>query len=247
MAEALSAAFKAHPYRNPLRGWPSDIATCAARRLRPSSSAITFPGNITVAIVGRCHRGRSEAAGGALLRPDASQAVAARGGHRGTAADRSEDRSTRDAGTARRGGGLQASEPVRQRRYRARPDPNPTFPGTDGQLLYNELVQEKRLAQQAQAIATIPDGRYANLFVFLLVPAQGHTVEENQRALEELLQRFKTTPLDPQLLARAKAQGRANLIRRMTNNGELAAFSPSTPPTMATGASCSRHWTIWIR
>ena len=89
-------------------------------------------------------------------------------------------------------------------------------------ILYNELVREKRLAQQAQAIATHPDGRYPNLFVFLLVPAQGHTVEENQRALEELLQRFKTTTLDPQLLARAKAQGRANLIRRMTNNGELA-------------------------
>jgi predicted Zn-dependent peptidase len=88
--------------------------------------------------------------------------------------------------------------------------------------LYNELIREKHLAQQAQATATYPDGRYANLFVFLLVPAQGHTVEENQRALEELLQRFKTTTLDPQLLARAKAQGRANLIRRMTNNGELA-------------------------
>ena len=89
-------------------------------------------------------------------------------------------------------------------------------------MLYNELVQEKRLAQQAQAIATIPDGRYPNLFVFLLVPAQGHTVEENQRALEDLLQRFKSTPVDPQLLARAKAQGRANLVRRMSSNRDLA-------------------------
>ena len=71
-------------------------------------------------------------------------------------------------------------------------------------------------------MATIPDGRFPNLFVFLLVPAQGHTVEENQRALEDLLQRFKSTPVDPQLLARAKAQGRANFIRRMTSNRDLA-------------------------
>jgi zinc protease len=89
-------------------------------------------------------------------------------------------------------------------------------------LLYNELVQEKRLAQQAQAIASIPDGRYPNLFVFLLSPAQGHTVEENQRALEELLQRFKSTPIEQQVLQRVKAQGRASLVRRMSSNADLA-------------------------
>jgi predicted Zn-dependent peptidase len=89
-------------------------------------------------------------------------------------------------------------------------------------MLYNELVQEKRLAQQAQAIAASPDGRFPNLFVFLLVPAQGRTVEANQRALEELLQRFTSTLVDPQVLERAKAQQRANLVRRMTSNRDLA-------------------------
>ena len=47
-------------------------------------------------------------------------------------------------------------------------------------------------------------------------------MEENQRALEDLLWRFKSTPLDPQLLARAKAQGRANFIRQMGGNRDLA-------------------------
>jgi predicted Zn-dependent peptidase len=89
-------------------------------------------------------------------------------------------------------------------------------------LLYNELVQEKRLAQQAQAIAAIPDDRYPSLFVFLLAPAQGHTVEENQRALEELLQRFKSTPVEQPVLQRVKALGRANLVRRMSGNADLA-------------------------
>ncbi|MCX6630525.1 MAG: insulinase family protein, partial [Candidatus Solibacter sp.] len=89
-------------------------------------------------------------------------------------------------------------------------------------MLYSELVQEKRVAQQAQAIAASPDGRFPNLFIFLLAPAQGRTVEENQRALEDLLQRLKSTPVDPQLLARAKAQGRANLVRRMSSNRDLA-------------------------
>jgi predicted Zn-dependent peptidase len=88
--------------------------------------------------------------------------------------------------------------------------------------LYSELVQEKRIAQQAQAIATNPDDRFPNLFVFLLAPAPGHTVEENRRALEELLERFKSREPDPLLFARAKAQQRASLIGRMTSNRELA-------------------------
>ena len=91
-------------------------------------------------------------------------------------------------------------------------------------MLYSDLVQEKRLAQQAQAMATIPDGRFPSLFLFLLAPAQGHTVDENQKALEDMLGRFKTTPLEPLLIARAKAMGRANLIRRMDSNREMAAL-----------------------
>ena len=93
--------------------------------------------------------------------------------------------------------------------------------GPAGRLI-TELVEEKRIAQQARATATNPDGRFTNLFVFLLVPAPGHTVEENQRALEDLLQRFKSTTLDAQSLARAKALGRANVIRGMLSNRDLA-------------------------
>jgi predicted Zn-dependent peptidase len=60
------------------------------------------------------------------------------------------------------------------------------------------------------------------LFVFLLVPAPGHTVEENRRALEDSLERFRSTVPDPLLLARAQAQERANLIRGMNSNRDLA-------------------------
>ena len=93
-----------------------------------------------------------------------------------------------------------------------------------GGMLYSDLVQEKHLAQQTQAVATNPDGRYPNLFMFLLVPAQGRSVEENQKALDDMLWRLKTTPLDPQLTLRAKAMGRANLVRRMNSNREMAAL-----------------------
>jgi predicted Zn-dependent peptidase len=77
---------------------------------------------------------------------------------------------------------------------------------------------------QAQAAATFPDGRYANLFVFLLVPAFGHTVDENQKALDDLLVRFESQKVDAETLARVKTKVRAGLIRRLASNAGLASM-----------------------
>jgi predicted Zn-dependent peptidase len=91
-----------------------------------------------------------------------------------------------------------------------------------GALLTKELVEEKHVATIAQAVATFPDGRYPNLFAFFLAPAQGHSVEENEKALEDLLARFKTKPVDPEILQRAKSQAKAGALRLMDSNSGLA-------------------------
>jgi predicted Zn-dependent peptidase len=91
-------------------------------------------------------------------------------------------------------------------------------------LMYRELVRDKKLALAAEAEATFPDGRYPNLFLFFLAPALGHTVEENQKALEELLERFKAQKVDPETLARVKTKTRAGVLRRLDNNAGLAAL-----------------------
>ncbi len=96
-AEALSAAFKAHPYRNPSGGWPSDIPNLRRTEAQAFFERYYVPGNITVAIVGDVTRSRSEAAGRALLRPHGSQTDASLGDHRGTAAGRPKDRGNGDA------------------------------------------------------------------------------------------------------------------------------------------------------
>ena len=70
--------------------------------------------------------------------------------------------------------------------------------------LYKDLVEEKRIAQGAEAVATFPAGRYTNLFVFSVVPAQNHTPEENQKALDAVLARFESKPVDNETLERVK-------------------------------------------
>jgi predicted Zn-dependent peptidase len=89
-------------------------------------------------------------------------------------------------------------------------------------MMYKELVEQKHIALEAEAIATYPDGRYPNLFLFFLVPGRGHTVEENQKALDGLLERFLATPVDSETLNRVKTKVRASVIRRLDSNAGLA-------------------------
>jgi predicted Zn-dependent peptidase len=221
LAEALAAAFKAHPYHNPSGGWPSDIMNLRRSQAQAFFERYYVPGNITIAMVGDVTAAEAKRLAERYFGPMAArrlpplpttteppqngpktvimelpgQPVAVVGYKRPSRYDK--DDITLDLIQILLSQGRTS-------------------------MLYNELVQEKRLAQQAVAVATNPDGGSPNLFVFQLTPAPGRTVEENQGALEDLLQRFKATPPDPQLLARAKAQGRATMIRRMTSNRDLA-------------------------
>jgi predicted Zn-dependent peptidase len=89
-------------------------------------------------------------------------------------------------------------------------------------LMYKELVEDKKIALAAQAVSTYPDGRYPNLFLFFMVPALGHTVAEDEAALNDLLTRFMAKPVDAETLQRVKTKVRAQLIREMTSNSSLA-------------------------
>jgi predicted Zn-dependent peptidase len=221
MAELLSAAFKEHPYRTPPVGWPSDIQNLRRTHAQAFFDRYYVPSNITVAIVGDIAttdaKRLAERYFGPMIARPAPPLVTTQ-----------EPPQSGPKSVILEVGG----QPVTMVGYK-RPNQYDKddlsldliqllfSQGRTG-LLYSELVQEKRLAQQVQAVATVPDGGFPNLFVFLLTPAPGHTVEENQRALEELLWRFKSNPVDPQLLARAKAQGRANFIRQIGGNRDLA-------------------------
>ena len=222
VAELLSAAFKAHPYRHPPGGWPSDIVNLRRTRAQAFFDRYYVPGNITIAMVGDVTAADAKRLAERYFGPMAAKPLPPL-----VATEEPPQNGTKNVTLEMPGQPLTAIGYKRPSQY----DKDDLVfdlmqillsQGRTG-LLYDELVRDKRLAQQAVAIATVPDGRFPNLFIFLLMPAQGHTVEENQRALEDLLGRLKTAPLDAPLLARAKAQGRANLIRRISSNRDLAA------------------------
>jgi predicted Zn-dependent peptidase len=91
-------------------------------------------------------------------------------------------------------------------------------------LLYKDLVRDKQIALEAEADDTFPGGKYPNLFLFFLAPAQGHTTAENEKAFYDVLEKFKTEKVDAATLARVKTKTRAGLIRRLDSNPGLASL-----------------------
>jgi predicted Zn-dependent peptidase len=89
-------------------------------------------------------------------------------------------------------------------------------------LLYKELVRDKKIALAAAAQAAFPGGKYANIFVFFAVPSLGKTVEENEKAIYDVLDRLKNEKVDAATLQRVKTKVRASVIRQLDSNSGMA-------------------------
>jgi predicted Zn-dependent peptidase len=89
-------------------------------------------------------------------------------------------------------------------------------------LLYKELVRDKKIALEAQAESSFPGSKYPNLFLFFVAPSLGRTVEENEKACYEILERLKKEKVDEETLNRVKTKIRASVIRGLDSNSGMA-------------------------
>ena len=89
-------------------------------------------------------------------------------------------------------------------------------------MLYKDLVRDKKIALGAFAESGYPGGKYPNLFLFYLVPNMGHSLEENEKACYDVIDRLKKEKVDAETLQRIKTKVRAGLIRRLDSNSGLA-------------------------
>jgi predicted Zn-dependent peptidase len=218
-----AAAFEAHPYRNPPGGWPSDI-----RNLRVSDAKAFFekyyvPANINIAVVGDVNPADAKRMAEKYFGP-----LPARPAPPSLHTEDPPQRGPRTVLVESQ------SQPLAAIGYK-RPD---QFDKDDAvfdvlsiilssgrtSLLYQDMVQEKRLALAAQCAPTFPDGRYPNLFVFVLAPAQGHTIEDNQQELDAVLARLTAQKVDDATMARVKTKVRATVIEQLDSNAGLASL-----------------------
>jgi predicted Zn-dependent peptidase len=220
--EALMAsAFEAHPYRRPPVGWSSDIQNLRVRDAQQFYKTYYVPGNITVGIAGDVDpkqiRDLAEKYFGRLpagpLPPLVHTAEPPQDGPRQSQIE-------------------SPAQPFDLFVYK-RPDQydkdDPVFDvissilagGRTG-ILYKQMVRDKQISLAAEADATVPGSKYPNLFLFFVVPSLGHTIDENRKSLDEILEHFKHEKVDADTLARVKTKTRASLIRRLDNNAGLA-------------------------
>jgi predicted Zn-dependent peptidase len=219
--QMLSTAISAHPYREPTVGWASDIENLRAADAEAFFRTYYVPSNLTIAIVGDVDPGKIKALatqyfGRLPKRPLPPKVITLEPKQEG----------------GRRVEVESPAQPVELLAYHRPNQQSPDDPvfdviadvlsGGRTSIIYKDLVRDKRLSLDAGASASIPGGKYPNLFFFYLVPSQGHTSEENEKELDTVIADFKNTKVDDATLARTKTKTRAGLIRQLDSNSGLA-------------------------
>ena len=216
----LAAAFIAHPYKT-IIGWASDIENLRASEAAAFHRTYYAPSNITIAVVGDVDPQRvRELAGKYYARipagPPPPPVITVEPEQYGERRVQVES----------------PAQPLVLIGYR-RPNQNhpddPVFDVLSGVLasgrtglIYKELVRDRKIALAAGGAPAYPAGKYPALFLLYSVPNLGHSVEENEKALDEILDRLKKTPVDADTLQRVKTKVRAGVIRGLDSNPGLA-------------------------
>ena len=217
MEDLAAAAFTAHPYRNPLNGWPGDVEHLRVADANAFAAKFFVPGNITIALAGDVNpaeaRRLAEKYFGAMPARPLPAPV-----H--TEEPLQTGPRTVIASTA--------TMPMVAFGYK-RPDQldrddavfeliETMLAAGEDSWLATEMSREKNLILSARVDASFPGGRYPHLFAVALAPAPGHTVDEVEAAWGAIVARLQSKPVDDAALARAKAQARATILQRLEEN-----------------------------
>jgi predicted Zn-dependent peptidase len=217
----LATAFSAHPYRNNAAGWASDIENLRVTDALKFYKTYYVPSNITIGIAGD-------------VDPAECRKLADRYFSIIPAGPLPADPRTIEPQQKgeRRVAVESAAQPMIAIAYKRTDQYDKDDPALDvlsdilagGRtgLLYKELVRDKKIALGAFAEATFPGGKYPNLFLFYMIPNRGHSVEENEKACYEVIERLKNEKVDAETLERVKTKVRAGLIRSLDSNSGLA-------------------------
>lgn len=221
METLLAAAFAAHPYRNMPGGWASDIEGLRAGDAQRFFRTYYAPVNITIGIAGDVHPAEVKR----LAIKYFSALPSAPPPPRIVTVEPPQEGEKRVEV-------ISPSQPLLMIGYK-RPDQlhkdDPVFDVLSGilsggrtGLLYKDLVRDKKLALMAASETYFPGSKYPSVFVFYVLPSMGRSIEENEKACYDMLERLKQEKVDEETLGRVKTKIRASLLRSLDSNSGLA-------------------------
>ena len=221
LEQFLAAAFTAHPYGQPVVGWPSDLLSFSATDALDFYRRYYVPANMVVTIVGD-------------VRAAEAVPLVERYFGRLPAAPKPEPlRTVEPVQRAERQVVLrETAQPYYIEGYH-RPDsrdPDDAVYDVIGDLmssgrtsrLYRSLVRDKKIAAGASGFSGLPGDKYPHLFAFFAVSTPGHTPDQLRDAIRAEVERIKSEDVTDEELRMVKTRVKANLIRRLGNNGGLA-------------------------
>ncbi len=217
----LATAYVAHPYGQPVVGWPSDLESFSMTDAESFYKTYYVPANMVVTVVGdvkareilpllekyfgrlpagpvpeplRTIEPRQAAERTVILR-EASQPVFLEGYHKPSARDK--DNAV----------------------YEALQD---LMSNGRTSRLYRALVRDKKIAAFSGGFNGFPGAKYPNMFVFFAVSTPGHTPDEIRDAVHAEIERVKKEDITDEELRMIKTRAKADLIRKLGDNQGLA-------------------------
>lgn len=221
LEEFLSVAYSAHPYRNPVVGWASDITATTIEDTRRFFERYYVPSNMTIAIAGDVK---------------ASQMRALAEKYFGDMPAASHPPSVKTIEPVQRGERRfvirEQSQPLFISGYKTVSAGHPDAAALEmlSQILsagrtsrlYRRMVQDEPLALGIQALTGFPGSRYPSLFVTFAVPNAGVPLETVEQVMDEEIEKAKQGDISQHELDRAVTNARANVVRGLNSNMGLA-------------------------
>jgi predicted Zn-dependent peptidase len=222
LVEALSAtAFAAHPYKNSPAGWASDIESLRATDAEEFYKRYYAPSNLTIGIAGDVNPAEAKKLaekyfGRIPARPAPPVVITQEPQQNG-------EKRVMVASPAQPFLVVAYKRPDQYSKDNAALDVlEQILSGGRTSIIYKEMVRDKKIALGAASYATYPGGKYPSLFLFFVVPNSGHSVEEMEKSVYEIIDRVKKEKPDAEALQRVKTNLRAALIQKLDSNSGLA-------------------------
>jgi len=217
----LATAYTAHPYGQPVVGWPSDLKTFSMTDAKNFFDKYYVPSNMVVTVVGD------------VKAPEVVDLVTRYFGRLPKGEQPEPLRTVEPPQTTERIVVMEdPSQPIYLEGYHkgaiTSPD-NAVYAAiadlmSNGRTsrLYRSLVRDKQIAAVSAGFNDFPGSKYPNMFAFFGVPTPGHTPEEIRDAIRAEIERLKTEDVSPAELKMVKTRAKADLLRQLQSNQGLA-------------------------
>jgi predicted Zn-dependent peptidase len=218
--EFLSVAFSAHPYKNPVIGWPSDITATTMENTQEFYERFYVPSNITIAIAGD-------------VNPEEIRKMAGTYFDRMPAGEPAPKLSVREPQQRgeRRFVIEEESQPIFLKGYKTVSSDHPDskalqltasilYQGRTSRL-YRRMVTDEKLALAVSGVSGFPGDKYPGIFLLYAFPNQDVGLDEIENVINEEIEKIKNGEVELHELDRVRTQARAGLVRGLANNTGL--------------------------